>query len=142
MMIPGPPALVTIATRSPSGSGSWLNAIARSNRSITVSTRITPYCASSASIALSRPASAPVCDDAARAPDAVRPLFTAMIGLVRVTSRAIRANFCGLPKFSRYMRITRVAGSAAQYSIRSLPLMSALLPTETNWLMPMPYSAA
>ena len=93
-------------------------------------------------MALSRPASAPVCDDAARAPEAVRPLFTVMIGMRFVISRARRVNLRGLPKFSRYMRITRVVPSSDQYSSRSLPLTSALLPTEMKWLMPMPYSAA
>ena len=47
------------------------------------------------------PISAPVCEEVARAPAADRPLFTAMIGLVRPTRRAIRANLRGLPTDSR-----------------------------------------
>jgi hypothetical protein len=75
-------------------------------------------------------------------PAAVRPAFTAMTGLCFVTLRATRVKRRGLPKFSRYIRMTRVASSWAQYSIRSLPLTSALLPMDTKWLMPIPYSAA
>ena len=61
------------------------------------------------------PASAPVCEDAARAPAAMRPALTAMIGLRRATRRAICANCRGLPKLSRYSRITSVSGRPAQY---------------------------
>ena len=79
---------------------------------------------------------------AARAPAPVRPDFTTTIGLRRVTRRAIRVNRRGFPKFSRYMRITRVPGSSPQYSIRSLPETSALLPTEATCRIPRPSSAA
>ncbi len=60
MMMPGPPALVTTATRSPLGSGALPKPIAISNSSSTASTRITPHCAKSASVATSSPAIAPV----------------------------------------------------------------------------------
>jgi hypothetical protein len=126
----------------PRGTGWWLNAIARSNISSTVSTRITPHWRSSASVAASVPASAPVWDEAARAPARDRPDFTAMMGFFRVISRASCVKRRGFPKFSRYIRITPVRSSSAQYWIRSLPLTSGLLPTETNCEMPMPYSAA
>ncbi len=69
-----------MATRFPFGTGSSSNAMAMSNRSSTVSTRITPDWPSSASTATSAPASAPVCELAARAPTPVRPAFTTTIG--------------------------------------------------------------
>jgi hypothetical protein len=58
------------------------------------------------------------------------------MGLVRLMRRARRENFAGLPKLSRYRRMTDVLGSASQYSSRSLPEMSALLPTDTKLEMP------
>ena len=58
------------------------------------------------------------------------------------TRRAIRANFRGLPKDSRYSAITRVRSSRSQASSRSLLLTSALLPTETNCEIPSPHLAA
>ena len=62
---------------------------------------MTPAWRKSASTVTSEAASrAPVCEDVARAPAAVRPLFTATIGLARPTRRASRENFCGLPKDS------------------------------------------
>src|SRR6516165_4713652 len=76
--------------------------------------------------------SAPVCDEVALAPARVRPLFTARIGFERLILRAIRANRRGFPNDSRYIRITLVAASLSQYSSRSLPEISALLPTDTN----------
>ncbi len=88
------------------------------------------------------PASAAVCEEAARAPAAVRPAFTTKIGLWRVSLRASWKKRRASPKPSRYMRITRMAASSAQYSSRSFPDTSALLPTETNWWIPMPSSSA
>ena len=41
-MMPGPPALVMMATRSPLGSGCMARAVARSNRPSKVSARMTP----------------------------------------------------------------------------------------------------
>src|SRR5579859_6844686 len=68
-MIPGPPALVTIATRSPRGIG-WLESRAvTENSSCRVSTRITPACWKRASTVTSEADSrAPVCEAVARAP--------------------------------------------------------------------------
>ena len=75
-------------------------------------------------------------------PARVRPLFTATIGFVRPTRRAISRNRRGFPNDSRYSRMTRVPGSCSQYSSRSLPETSALLPTLTNCEMPMPSDRA
>ena len=83
-----------------------------------------------------------MCDEAARAPTFERPDFTTMIGLRLVRSRAISRKRRGFPKFSTYIRITPTDGSSAQCASRSLPLTSGLLPMETNWLMPIPYSLA
>jgi hypothetical protein len=44
---------------------------------------------------------APVCDEAARWPAAVRPLLTAITGLVAVSRRVIRPNLRGFPNDSR-----------------------------------------
>src|SRR5699024_3604513 len=74
----------------------------------------------------------PVCDEAARSPAAVRPDFTIAIGLCRPIRRASRPNLRGLPNDSRYSRSTSVLGSDSQYCSRSLPEMSALLPTDTK----------
>ena len=87
-------------------------------------------------------ANAAECDIAPRAPAGLRPDFTATIGLARATREAIRTNLRGLPNDSRYSAITDVASSASQYRSRSLPEMSALLPTDTKLEMPMPRRAA
>ena len=86
-------------------------------------------------------ANAAECDIAPRAPAGLRPDFTATIGLARATREAIRTNLRGLPNDSRYSAITDVASSASQYRSRSLPEMSALLPTDTKLEMPMPRRA-
>ena len=62
---------------------------------------MTPAWRKSASTTVSLSASAPVCDDAARAPARERPALTATIGLLRATRRAMRENLPGLPKLSR-----------------------------------------
>jgi hypothetical protein len=80
--------------------------------------------------------------DAARAPASVRPDLTTRIGLTRETRLAISVKRRGLPNDSRYMQITEVDGSSCQYSSRSLPEVSALLPIEANWVRPSPRPAA
>ena len=55
----------------------------------------------SASTASSEPASAAVCEPAARIPARLRPLFMARIGLRRATRRAMRPKRRGLPNDSR-----------------------------------------
>jgi hypothetical protein len=72
----------------------------------------------------------------------VRAAFTATTGFTWVTSRAIRVKCRGLPKLSRYIRITDVLSSSFRYSSTSLPEMSALLPRLMNLLTPIPYSRA
>lgn len=128
--------------RGERGSTSDPSAIASSNSSSTVSARKTPDCASSASTARSLPASAPVCEDAARAPVRERPDLTTTMGLVLLIRPAISRNRDGLPKLSTYIRITATAGSSSQYKSRSLLLTSVRFPIETNCAMPMPYSRA
>ncbi len=97
---------------------------------------MTPACRKRASTTGSDSARAPVWDVAAREPARERPALTAMIGFLRATRRAMREKRTGLPKLSRYSRITSVRGSSLQYWIRSLPETSALLPTETNVEIP------
>src|SRR5262249_24108158 len=70
-------------------------------------------------------------------PQWVRPALTAMIGLQRLTRRAMRAKRRGLPKDSTYRMITSVIGSSSQYCKRSLVETSALFPTLTKDDMPM-----
>ena len=134
-----PPALPITASRLPAGSG-WSASIRAASSSsprrvgadhaglreqrvhggVRVPPR--PRCATR------RPAARP----------AERPLLTASTGLRRASARAVRANRRGLPNDSRYSATARVAGSSYQYASRSLPLTSALLPSETNVEMPHP----
>jgi hypothetical protein len=116
--------------------------MARSKSASTEPARSTPACRRSASTAVSLAASAPVCDDAARAPTRDRPDFTTMIGFFLVTRDAISRNRVGFPKLSTYIRITPIDGSSSQARRTSLPLTSGLLPVETNWEIPTPYSLA
>jgi hypothetical protein len=134
--------LVTTAVRRERGSGCDVNAIAMSNSSSMEVARSTPACASRASTACSLAASAPVCDDAARAPTVERPDFSTTIGFRFAMRDAISRNRMGLPKFSTYSRIVSIPGSSSHCSSRSLPLTSGLLPTDTNCAIPMPYSFA
>jgi hypothetical protein len=61
---------------------------------------MTPAWRKSASAAASEPASAAVCELAARWPLFERPLLSARIGFRRATLRAMRANRRGLPNDS------------------------------------------
>ena len=117
-MIAGPPALVTIATRSPAGSGQRSRARATSNSSSMVLARSTPHWSRKAETVTSAPAMAPVWLVAARAPSLVRPDLTIRIGFLRPTRLAISVKRRGLPNDSRYMAMTRVAGSSSQYSMQ------------------------
>jgi hypothetical protein len=70
----------------------------------------------------------------------LRPDFTATIGFVLAT----RCDSHELPRIaerSRYNAMTDVAMSLSRYRSRSLPEMSALLPTDTKLEMPMPRRA-
>ena len=101
-MIPGPPALVTMPTRLPPGSGWSASSEETSNSSERVSVRITPACSKSASTVTSEAESiAPVWELLARPPAAERPLLTATIGLRGPIRRARREKLRGLPKDSR-----------------------------------------
>ncbi len=138
-MIPGPPALVTIATRSPLGTGCLVSSAATLKSSWSVSVRITPAWSNNASTVTSEAdSSAPVCDEVARAPAADRPLLTARIGFLRAIRGASRENLRGLPNDSRYSSATSVLGSCSQNWRKSLPDRSALFPTETNDDRPTP----
>ena len=142
-MIPGPPALVTIPTRRPAGMGWLASSEATSNSSARLSVRITPAWSNRASTVTSEAASrAPVWEEVALAPAAERPLLTASTGLVLATRRAMRANLRGLPNDSRYSSTRSVRSSCSQNESRSLPEMSALLPTDTNDDSPSPRALA
>ncbi len=109
-----------------------------SSSSCSVSARSTPAWRNSASMTASLPASAAVCDAAARAPARLRPLRMARIGFERATRPATRANLRGLPNDSRYSSTTSVSGSSSQNSSRSFDETSALLPIDTNADRPRP----
>ena len=85
---------------------------------------------------------APVCDDAARRPAALRPLLTTITGLDAVSRRQICAKRWGFPSDSRYRRTTSVPPSCSQKRRKSLLDRSALLPIETNDERPRPRRAA
>ena len=72
-----------------------------SSSSSSVRARSTPACQKSASTAASEPASAAVCELAARAPARLVPLRIARIGFERATRPATRANLRGFPNDSR-----------------------------------------
>ncbi len=88
-MMPGPPAFVMTSRPFPAGIFPSAKASAVSNRSCTPWARITPVCLKAASKAVSDPASAPVWDEAARAPASVPPDFRRMTGLTLVAFAAI-----------------------------------------------------
>ena len=88
--MPGPPAFVTIATREPRGHGLVGQRPAPARTAPPSTTRAARRTARAATPPRRRaPTSDPVCEDAARAPAAVRPALTTMTGFLRVTRRAI-----------------------------------------------------
>ena len=96
---PGPPALVTIATRSPRGTGWALSREVTASISCSVSVRITPAWLNSASTVTSEAASsAPVWEEVARAPAAERPLLTAIKGFRRANRAGDAAELAGVAK--------------------------------------------
>ena len=98
--IPSPPAFVISPTERPPRRD-WLErSAATSISSSSVSARMTPAWWNSASAAASEPASAAVCELAARWPLFDVPLLSARIGLRRATLRAIRPKRRGFPNDS------------------------------------------
>ena len=87
-MTPGPPALVTMASRFPNGSRCIESVFAQSNSSPISLTRTIPARLKAASKTASSPATLPVCESAALAPPAVLPALSTMIGFVRANARA------------------------------------------------------
>jgi hypothetical protein len=96
----GPPALVTIVRRGPSGRGCLPSDSARWNSSSMCVTRTTPPRRNAASTTSSLPASEPVWEAAARAAPSVLPGLMTMIGLRRETSRAADRNARASPMVS------------------------------------------
>ena len=84
---PGPPALVTIASRLPAGQRLVGKRMAVLNSSSMLSTRRMPASRKTASQTASSPASEPVWLAAASAPCGVRPDLMARIGLAPVAAR-------------------------------------------------------
>ena len=90
--MPRPPPLVTTTSRRPRGIGWLASPRATSNSSSTVPTRSAPACRTAASKARSDPASAPVCEETARAPSAERPAFSSTTGLTAAARRSASRN--------------------------------------------------
>ena len=99
---------------------------------------MTPALRSRAATVTSGVAAAAVCERAPRAPADVRPAFSATMGLVPPTRRAMRANLRGLPRDSRYSAITEVRSSCSKKHSRSFGLTSSLFPTDTKADRPRP----
>ncbi len=91
-MMPGPPAFVITSRPLPPGILPSEKARAVSKRSCTPWARMTPVCLKAASKAMSDPASAPVCDEAARAPASVPPDLSRTMGFTFVAFCAISMN--------------------------------------------------
>ncbi len=140
--IPGPPPLVTIATRRPRYRCGKLNTVATSSISSIDPARTTPAWCSKASTPTSPPDRAAVCDAAPRRPATVRPALTAMIGTRRPMRRATRTNDAGSGIDSRYSKITSAADSSSQYRRRSLVDTSTAFPIDTKAPMPRPRASA
>ena len=98
--MPSPPAFVSTATRRPFGSGCDESSVATSISSSSEAARMTPAWRKRASTPASEPASAAVCELAARWPLAEVPLLSARIGLRRATRRASRPKRRGFPNDS------------------------------------------
>ena len=97
-MTAGPPVLVMIPTRFPSGIGWVAKAMAaRAISPSSVNERM-PVFSKISSVAISTPAREPVWDEAALAPCTVRPAFMASTGFFAATSRAASRNSCGSEK--------------------------------------------
>ena len=86
-MTPGPPALVTMARRSPLARHGVDNSRAAANNCPTLPARTAPARSSAASNTSSAPARDPVWASAARAPGAWRPAFTTTTGFIRAAAR-------------------------------------------------------
>ena len=98
--------------------------------------RITPLCLKAASKDVSRPASAPVWDEAALTPALVIPDFKMMSGFFLDTRLAISTNFFPSLTPSMYPRITFVFSSSARACMISSSEISALFPILINFENP------
>ena len=103
---------------------------------------MTPAWWNSASTASSEPASAAVCEPAARIPARLRPLFMARIGLRRATRARDPAEAARVAERLEVDQHESVPASSSKCSSRSLEETSALLPTDTNADRPSPRAAA
>src|SRR5450759_299343 len=127
-MMPGPPALVTIATLGPFGTGCVDSVLESSISSSTELALSAEAWVQSALYALSLPASAPVWDEAACAPAWVIPALKNTTGLTLVAFFKTLKNLCPSETPSMYMEMTRVSSSSASASRKSLSTRSPLLP--------------
>ena len=98
---PAPPALDTIATRLPAGSGWQASSAAVSTSSPRLLVAMTPAWSNMASWLISGVAAAAACE-AARWPAGDRPPTIVSTGIRCATRRAVPPNLRGLPKDSTY----------------------------------------
>jgi len=111
---PGPPPLVTMASRSPCGRTCAASACAAATSWPMVVTRTTPARFTTASNTSSRPTMAPVCDTAAREPAGWRPTFIRITGLTRAAARRAETKRRALLTPSMYSRMCSVLGSSTR----------------------------
>ena len=97
---------------------------------------------SAASTTASAPASPPVWVSAASAACGLRPAFNAITGFSRAAARAAERNLRGAGIVSSCNRMARVAPSMASRSRKSPASASAIAPSDTTRLKPMPRPAA
>ena len=92
---PAPPPFVMSVSVSLRLARKWVSVSAAMNRSCSVSTRSMPARRMAASMTMSEPASAPVCEAAACRPAPARPALTMITGLLRAAARAADMNLRG-----------------------------------------------
>jgi hypothetical protein len=129
-MMPGPPVLVMIPTRLPSGTGWRANARAAWHSSSWSLIEITPASSKISSVVVSCFIRPPVWELTALAPARVRPVFMPRIGFLAATSRATSKKPRGSARLSTWQMITRVSGSSPQYLRISATATSQELPGE------------
>ncbi len=130
VITPSPPEKDDMAIRLFWSGGRYSKTLARSKNSSSPCTRIAPVCFRAASITVSVDfIRAPVCEEAALAPAAVRPDLRTMTGFFLVVLSRRRMNFLASPAMlSRCTAITFVLSSSPKYSRASTSLISILLP--------------
>ncbi len=127
--MPKAPVAVTIPSRGPRIGRKWRKARQMARSSTSEWARMIPASRKARSKTASSPTMEPVCDMAAWAPAALRPVFKAMMGFCGTMRPATSRNRrpCFMP--SRCSTMIRVWGSCSRYSRTSTTSTSPALPT-------------